>query len=368
MDTILSQPAVNIEDSIYYMKCQILSHLTPSEPIPGSAHIPSESGTAAEQYRINNDLALADHLSLFMVSEAHGDVCATYISHPGLGHLTFYVAKNQVKEADKEHLTRLIGLCQGGFLDRWPDYSRFQEAAMALLINFCEKKMRKRLQELSWVLLSALAAELEGSELRGLKEWDERLSQGQAEQGDIRQAVQDITGKPLQEGSSDIAVFSWAVNSQKKITAVVVEQLGFLVRSLEVETPDILSSVSLLSRFSDIADTFHRSALFGALLRESEVWPGVKTQINDGLGKVGAYSRGLELLYRTFSEIEMSGNGPLHIRYQLLDSPPIIMVDLGQFGDWYRFLEEFSASPGGGEQPLGVGREDLEAVWKGNGK
>ena len=46
--------------------------------------------------------------------------------------------------------------------------------------------MRKRLKELSWVLLS-LSAELEGSEFRGLKKWDKRLSQGQAEQGEAKQ-------------------------------------------------------------------------------------------------------------------------------------------------------------------------------------
>ena len=73
---------------------------------------------------------------------------------------------------------------------------------------------------------------------------DELVSQGGAGQVEVQQAVQDITGKPLKEGSGDIAVFSWATKSRKKLSAVILKQLRFLGISLEGGAPGILSSVS----------------------------------------------------------------------------------------------------------------------------
>ena len=320
-----------------------------------------------EQHSIHHDLPLADLLSLFMISEAHGDVCATHIAYPRAGHLILYMAKNQVKGADQEHLTKLMDLCQGGFLGRWPDYPAFKEAAIVLLIQFCGKKMRKRLEELSWAVLLALVTEftIEGHELRGFGVWDELVSQGGAGQAEVQQAIQGITGKPLKEGSGDIAVLSWATKSRKKLSAVILEQLRFLGMSLEGGAPGILSSVSLFSRVSGIADKLHRSALFEALLHESNLCASVINKLKVDLGKVGAYSRGLELLYRTLSAPEKSGGAPFEIRYHLLDPPPQITVDLDQYGDWYRFLKEFSESPGGGSLPR---KQELEAALKGDGK
>ena len=129
-----------------------------------------------------------------LVSEAQGDVCATHIAYPKLGHVTLYVAKNQATKGDEVHLARLVGLCQGDFLCRWPDYLAFKQTNMELLISFCEKKIRKRLKELSCEVLLALIAEfgLESYELKEFEKWDEFLRQGEAEilQGNHSKRVQ----------------------------------------------------------------------------------------------------------------------------------------------------------------------------------
>jgi len=104
--------------------------------------------------------------------------------------------------------------------------------------------------------------------------------------------------------------------------------------------PDILSSVSLFSFFSGVANKLHGSALFEAMLEKSDMGGRATDKLRVNLGKVGAYSHGLELLYRTLLVPAKLEKAPLKMRYQLLDSPP----------------------------SMTVAKQELEAVWKGHGK
>jgi hypothetical protein len=66
-----------------------------------------------DHLRKEKDLPLADHLFLFTVTSAEGDVAATCIHYSQLGGVTRFISKNETSIAYEIHMQRLLGLCSG---------------------------------------------------------------------------------------------------------------------------------------------------------------------------------------------------------------------------------------------------------------
>lgn len=76
-----------------------------------------------------------------------------------------------------------------------------------------------------------------------------------------------------------------------------------------------------------------------------------------GLGKIGAYSQAIELLYRSFKAQKDAAS--LSLKNLFIDNTPRLSIPL--HSDWHKFLTEFSHSPAGGRVPLRLGMDELRS-------
>ena len=305
-----------------------------------------------DRLRIVQNLPLAGLLSLFMVSEAEGDVCATCLHNPKPGYLTIYVAKNQNTLAGEEHMMKLLGLYQGDILCRWSGFSAFKEAALNTILPFCLKKVKKRLKALAAVMeaIEDLATELEDMDLEEFQPWDSSIFENPTAM------VKAITGEGSRERTGDIAVIDAARQLRLPVANVFSIQLQKISRDLQSGV-----DVSSFSKLSNICDKLHASVLFKVVLKMSKLQGSVKEKLSVDLGKVGAYSHGIEILYRALIEPAKKEKVPIKLRCHILSSPPRRTIKLEE--DWFQFLQQLSMSWVGGGQYLPLGKEELLAEW-----
>jgi hypothetical protein len=141
-------PQPRAEDLDYYTKVFLLGAIHGPEPITtntglGSVFLSATDAaklTERERFRLVKDLPAADHLSLFMVSRADGDVAATCIVYAELGSIHIYIAKNETALEDEHHMLRLMGLCSGDVRRRYQDFPAFAYKALEFITPFCNGK------------------------------------------------------------------------------------------------------------------------------------------------------------------------------------------------------------------------------------
>jgi hypothetical protein len=93
--------------------------------------------------RMEKDLPLADHLSLFMVARAEGDVASTCIHYSQLGRVTIFIAKNETSIADEIQMQRLLGLCSGD-VSRYKDFKDFALKGLGFI---CSNLLSRQVKE-----------------------------------------------------------------------------------------------------------------------------------------------------------------------------------------------------------------------------
>jgi hypothetical protein len=152
------------EDVDYYTKVYLLSFIHGPIPVGTStgrgkvflsqddvARLPER-----DHSRMEKDLPLADHLSLFMVASAEGDVASTCIHYSQLGRVTIFIAKNETSIADEIQMQRLLGLCSGD-VSRHKDFKDFALKGLGFIATFCQGKLRKRMKAVRPDMLQKVA-------------------------------------------------------------------------------------------------------------------------------------------------------------------------------------------------------------------
>ncbi|KAA8905690.1 hypothetical protein FN846DRAFT_950269 [Sphaerosporella brunnea] len=309
------------------------------------------------QLKINKDLPLANHISLFMVRHANGDVAATNLHYPKLGSVTITIAKNDTNEEDARQMQRLLGLCHGNVQQRYQDCVGFALKGLSFVIPFCKPKILKRLGSISPEVLDAVISKIESLDPY---EWDSALKEGY--QVNFRTVVRALSGKPATEGNGDLSIVNSARNKKVGLAEVVLGWLHFLKAALE--DPQGLLDGGNDERFlkaSAMSDRLHRSVIFDDLLNKTDESPEEMAKLRMDLGKLGSYSRGFQLLFHVLSEPCRAGASPLKIKCRLLASPGTIKVKTAGEG-WYELLNQFALS-GLSQVDLQLSKEYLISQW-----
>jgi hypothetical protein len=355
-----------LEDVEYYTKVYLLSAIFGASPITtttGNDQVflsPKLIEKLPERLRlgINKDLPLANHLSLFMVKRANGDVAATNLHYPKLGSITITIAKNDTNEEDFRQMQRLLGLCHGNVQQKYQNSIGFAVKGLSFIIPFCKPKIMKRLGSISREILNAVISKIDS--LNYEYEWDAALKAGN--QVDFTTVVRALTGKAATEGNGDIVILNWARKKKVGLAELILELLHVLKAALE-DHQELLggSEDERFLKVAVISDKLHHSAIFDDLLAKTDETSEELTKLRMDLGKLGAYSYGLQLLYKVLSEPCRKGASPIKIRCRLLESPGTFKVKTAGPG-WYELLKQFALS-GRSQTELRLAKDYLISKW-----
>jgi hypothetical protein len=318
--------------------------------------------TERERFRLVKDLPVADHLSLFMVSRADGDVAATCIVYAKLGSIHIYIAKNETALEDEHHMLRLMGLCSGDVRQRYKDFPAFAYKAFEFITPFCNGKIRKRMKSIDKAVLEDLTEALERNTPQELTQWDEALTSGKRIDPRVILKALGCGRMLLDSGDQDVVV--WASNNRVSLGAIVLMRLRFISKELAANE-DLLSGTAEANKrlllLSGTCDKLFRSAIFQKLLDAMEYNLEAKAKLKMDLGKLGAYHQGLELLYKTLVQPCQEGSAPLKIHCRLLRSPPKFSIKLAG-KNWYGLLQDFWRTTKHGEE-LPLSKDIIVKNW-----
>jgi len=96
------------------------------------------------------------------------------------------------------------------------------------------------------------------------------------------------------------------------------------------------------SNLSNTCDKLHASILLKVVLKMGGFRSSVKEKLSVGLGNVGAYSPGIEILYQALIKPAKKGKTPIKLRCHILSSRCKRTMKLEE--DWFQFLQQFSMS------------------------